>query len=136
MDKTADKVCPYIGEEEMKQADIKELWELCGLMQNDFGNWGVPDKNGILTIITGYNELPELTLDNLFRYAVSRRIDDKDDGYQIEITGVTLCPNEGDWWCELTYNWAEGGIFDHAEIDFTADEAADALGEACLKVVL
>ena len=119
----------------MKQEEVKELWELCGFkiryVESRFESWYVIGVEG--------REIPLCQfppdLNNLFKYAVSKRIDDKDDGYQAEITGVTLCPSEDDWWCELTYNWTEGGIFDHERIEFTAKEAADALGEACLKVL-
>ena len=48
-------------------------------------------------------------------------MDDKNDDYQFEITGVTLCGN----WCSVTYNWSEGEIFSHGDI--RAEEKTPAL---------
>lgn len=115
----------------MKPTDeqIKEFWERCGLVYypececiNGKGIcWGMSSdtygKDG-----KWHFTLPELDLNNLFKFAVSgkKRLD---RNYLIEITGVTLCPllddKKGGWWCDVNYNYCEEDSCADHDVDGT-----------------
>lgn len=120
----------------MKQEDEIRLWEWCG--------WRIASKPYEVSFVDGVqgknidvefwyspdepNEpqaIPELTLDNLFKYAVPKLTN---------LWGMTLYPpqaNENrDWYCILK----EQGI-NSAEFQGYAENPAEALAQAISKVI-
>ena len=93
------------------EAQKREFWEWCGVKQKEVPTSIMSDRVWETKL-----EYPPIDLNNLFKYAI-KKFDGTYEGYQIEITGVSLCPSDVGWWCEVTYNWTEDGVFDHGRVD-------------------
>lgn len=52
--------------------DEQRLWEWCGLVQDAWGNISVPNNEPDTVEFLEFQEWPDITLDNLFRYAVPK----------------------------------------------------------------
>ena len=115
----------------MKQEDIKRLWEWCGFVFSVEINYEVYEdykEHQIFyypnsPITDNVYRLPEPTLDNLFKYAVPKLLEQYD---------ITLYTDDGYYFAWIRENCSEKIIADSVVGQL---EPAEALAQAILKVI-
>jgi hypothetical protein len=76
--------------------DLKKFWEWCGFHYEDYNTPTMPHQGGEWLSSQGHpaddtGELPELTLDNLFKYAVPKL---RELGYGVRLQASELRDND------------------------------------------